>query len=141
MRRVYAHFSDADDWSWANFTPREMACKGTGRLVVETEFLDRLQMLRTMFDRPLIVNSGYRTPEYNVKVSKTWLDGPHTTARAVDVRVYGSHAAELIALAQGLGFTGIGVSQGASTPFAQRFLHLDDLPVGGRHPRPWIWSY
>jgi zinc D-Ala-D-Ala carboxypeptidase len=129
-------------WNWPNFTPEEMAShKGKGPLVIETEFMDRLQKLRLMYGRPMIINSAYRTPEYNDQVSGSGRTGAHTE-RAVDVRVYGTHAFELVAIAIGLGFTGIGFSQAPKTPHAQRFVHLDDIPAKHPHnPRPMIWSY
>ena len=48
----------------------------------------------------------------------------------------GADAIELIALAAGLGFTGIGVQQKGGS----RFIHLDDVPADVL-PRPAIWSY
>ena len=91
------------------------------------------------FDRSLAVSSGYRTPDYNAAVSSTGTDGPHTTGRAVDVRVRGADALELVQIANEFGFTGIGISQRGDQ--ASRFVHLDDLENGESCPRPWIWSY
>lgn len=126
------------EWRWANFTPAEMACKGTGRLLIVPAFMDRLQRLRTAFGKPMPITSGYRTPEYNSAVSRTGRDGPHTHARAVDVAVSGGDALDLVRLALAHGFTGIGIKQHG--PHAGRFIHLDDL-TAPEHPRPRIWSY
>ena len=30
----------ASDWRWKNFSPRELACKGTGSLLVNEQALD-----------------------------------------------------------------------------------------------------
>lgn len=126
-------------WRWRHVDPaREWACKGTGKIVVETDFLDLFEKLRGMYGRPLIISSGYRSPEHNAAVSTTGDDGPHTTAQAVDIKIYGSHAFELVALAIGLGFTGVGVSQKGE--HAKRFVHLDTLRAPA-HPRPMLWSY
>jgi hypothetical protein len=127
-------------WHWPHVDPwKEWACKGTGRIVIETNFLDRFEKLRRMFGGPLIITSGYRSPEYNATVSTTGRTGPHTHARAVDIRLYGSHAFALVHLALGLGFTGIGLSQKGET--SRRFVHLDDLPNAEGQPRPTIWTY
>jgi uncharacterized protein YcbK (DUF882 family) len=127
------------NWKWKNFTPDEMRCKGTGKLLVIPEFMDRLQRLREAMNIPLVVSSGYRAPEHNEKVSSTGPNGPHTTGRAVDLKIYGPPAHKLIFVAINLGFTGIGVKQHG--PVESRFIHLDDLPDAARRQRPTIWSY
>ena len=122
-------------WIWPNFTPYEMRCRGTGKIGVVIEFMDRLQHLRKSFDRPLIVTSGFRDPEYNNEVSSTGLTGPHTTGRAVDIRISGEDVYLVLRLAYKFGFTGIGVHQRGE--FKQRFIHLDDLV----EIRPRVWTY
>jgi zinc D-Ala-D-Ala carboxypeptidase len=126
-------------WRWPNVDPaREWASDG-GAMVVVPEFLDRFQSLREAMGRPLAITSGYRTPAHNMRVSGTGATGPHTTGRAVDIRVYGEVALRVVELARGLGFTGVGLSQAG--PQASRFVHLDDLGPGFAGPRPWIWTY
>jgi len=125
------------EWPWPNFTPEEMACRGSGELLVVPVFMERLQRLRAAFGRPMPVTSGYRTPAHNARVSSTGTDGPHTTGRAVDIAVSGSDAFELVRLALACGFTGIGVRQRGA--WNGRFIHLDDIESPGIRPR--IWSY
>ena len=43
----------------------KIACRGTGRLLVNEPALDNLQALRDRLDKPLIVRSAYRSPEHN----------------------------------------------------------------------------
>src|ERR1043166_8388810 len=112
-------------WVWPHFAIREWASKGDGKVVVETEFMDRLERLRAAYGKPMILNSGYRSPEHNVQVAETGPNGPHTTGRAGGVRVSGPDAVHLLQLALGLGFTGIGVQQKGALD--SRYLHLDDL--------------
>jgi len=126
-------------WPWPNFSPAELACKGSGRLVIAPAFMDRLQRLRDAFGEPLRVSSGYRSPAYNARVSSTGADGPHTSGRAVDIAIAGADAFWLLGLALEHGFTGIGVRQ--SGPWDGRFLHLDDLEEAPGRPRPRLWSY
>ena len=126
------------DWSlYPNFTEAEMRCRGTGRCDMDPNFMARLQALRTEYGRPMAVTSGFRAPEYNVRVSESGTSGPHTTGRAVDIAVRGADALDLIVLAVKHGFTGIGVKQDGMG----RFVHLDDLPEIPGRPRPTIWSY
>ncbi|WMS41869.1 D-Ala-D-Ala carboxypeptidase family metallohydrolase [Acuticoccus sp. MNP-M23] len=52
-------------WRWPNFSPPEIACRGTGKLLVNEPALDELQALRDRLGKPLIVRSAYRSPEHN----------------------------------------------------------------------------
>lgn len=111
---------------------------GSGAAHMNKLFLSMLDALREKLGFPLIVTSGYRSPEYNAKVSETGTTGPHTTGKAADIAVSGQQAYTLIKTALELGFTGIGISQKG----ASRFVHLDILADGEQGaPRPRIWSY
>jgi len=101
------------------------------------EFLERLQTVRNKFGTAMYLNSGYRCPVHNAKVSALGsMDGPHTTGHAVDVKVSGHNALRLINIALDCGMQGVGIKQHGE--YASRFVHLDDLTVG---VRPHIWSY
>lgn len=124
-------------WPWRHFSYAEMACRcGCARAPLDAEFMARLSDLREQLGFALPVTSGYRCARHNASVSKTGAHGPHTTGRAVDVRIWGERAFALIATAPGHGFTGIGIQQQGDWP--ARYIHLDDL-TGPQ--RPWIWSY
>ena len=51
-------------WRWPNFSPAEIACRGTGKLLVNESALDALQALRDHLGKPLIVRSTYRSTEH-----------------------------------------------------------------------------
>lgn len=129
------------DWSrWPNFAEHEFRCRcGCGRAGMAAAFLDRLQAIRDRLGRPLAVSSGFRCPDHNARVSTTGRDGPHTTGRAADIAVAGADAELVEIIAIELGITGRGVKQHG--PWKYRFLHLDDIEPGGKHPRPRLWSY
>jgi zinc D-Ala-D-Ala carboxypeptidase len=123
--------------SWTNFKIEEFKCRHCGLNLMDHAFIDKMQRLRTAYGHPIVINSGYRCPEYNQQISTTGPNGPHTTGRAVDVDVNRESAFQLLACAiNSKAFTGIGVKQHGTS----RFLHLDDLLQPG-HPRPNIWSY
>ena len=67
MTRFYDHNTDvpAEDCRWPDFSPAEMACRGTGKLKLHPEARDKLQALRDRLGKPLIVRSAYRSPEHN----------------------------------------------------------------------------
>lgn len=122
------------------FSRRELSCKcGCGLSDMDEDFMRRLESLRQLMDRAMPVTSGYRCPRHNKEVSGTGTVGPHTTGRAVDIRIHGQDALRLVSLAVECGFTGIGIKQHG--PLSGRFVHLDDLTMDAGRPRPWIWTY
>jgi len=139
----------ADQWKdvewpwrrWPNFTPKEMAERSEGwedgvtPMWIDEIFMDSLQALRDKFG-PLPISSGYRSPDYNNRISSTGRDGPHTKGRAADILLYGKDAFGLLAAIGPYGFTGVGIKQ--TGPYKSRFVHLDNLPGPNR---PWVWSY
>ena len=125
------------DWNnYPNFSKREFDCKQTGENAMHPEFMARLQQLRSEFNAPMIISSGYRSPRHSVEAKKAQ-PGAHALGRACDVAVSGLAALRLVELAIAHGFTGIGINQKGSG----RFIHLDDISGNQRFPRPTIWSY
>lgn len=125
-------------WEWAPyFSVKEFTCKGSGKCLMDPDFMQRLFELREAFARPMVITSGYRSPEHNRSVSGTGSNGVHTQGKACDIAIYGANARELIGLAIQHGFTGIGISQ-KGADFKKRFVHID---TGIVNPRPWVWSY
>lgn len=121
------------------FSDRELRCKcGECDGEMDPHFMSKLVALRAYLNFPFPVSSAYRCPAYNARVSSTGENGPHTTGRAVDIRVSGEQAFQILTQAARFGFTGVGVSQ--KGPHGSRFIHLDDLEAP-EHPRPWVWSY
>ena len=129
------------DWSlYENFTEAEMTCKcGCGRADMTVELMDNLQALRNLCGFPLKVNSGFRCPDYNDRIASSGRDGPHTLGTAVDIGISGTPAHTVLTRAARFNFTGIGISQRG--PHENRFIHLDTIQPGMRHPRSWVWSY
>ena len=50
------------------------------------ELANNLQVLRDYLNEPILINSGYRSPEYNKKVGGV-KNSQHTKGRAADIRV------------------------------------------------------
>ena len=121
-----------------HFTGDELSCRCGCGMLPEHDFMEKVETLRELYGKPLIVTSAARCPQHNAKVSGTGLNGPHTTGRAIDFGVSGHDAHRLLSLALSMpGFTGIGVNQKGT----DRFIHLDDLPNKPGQPRPTVWSY
>lgn len=105
---------------------------------MSNEFLVHLDELRRRCGFPFVINSGYRSPEYNKKVSSTGENGPHTTGKAADINCNSEQAYIIVREAVCMGvFTGIGISQKGNA----RFVHLDILTKKEGFPRPAMWSY
>ena len=49
-------------WRWPNFSPAEIACRGSGKLLVNEAALEKLQAMRDQLGKPLIVRSAHRSP-------------------------------------------------------------------------------
>lgn len=129
---LIAHFPDFDltGWRWPHFSPRELACRCGGHFCAgeywhDAGFLDALETLRAAMGQPLIVNSGHRCDQWNASVG----GAPHSMHRtiAVDLALAGQDRFALLAAAERLGFTGIGL--------ARTFIHLD------RRATPARWYY
>ncbi len=107
---------------WPNFSPAELACRHCGELDIWPEFLDRLQALRHVIDKPLHITSGHRCAIHNARIGGAPLS--QHLSLAVDISLYGHNRFLLAAFAKACSFTGFG--------YYSTFLHLDLGP-----PRHW----
>jgi len=64
---VFDHWREAhgDAWRWPDFSPADIACRGTAKLLINKPVLDSLQALRDRLGKPRTVRSAYRSPEHN----------------------------------------------------------------------------
>jgi zinc D-Ala-D-Ala carboxypeptidase len=120
----FADFRDVppDLWRWKNFSPAEIACRGTGALKLVPEALDKLQALRDRLGKPLILRSAYRSPAHNravggAKVSK------HMDGTAFDIAMSNHDPAAFEAAAREVGFLGFGFYPRSG------FMHIDLGPA------------
>ena len=138
---MYEHWQQVkpEDWHWSPyFTPREMADKNDGSLLLVPKFMHLLTGLRVACDFGFPVNSGFRSDVHDQAIGGK---GVHPTGEAIDLGLYGERALAVIAGAKSLGFTGVGIKQHGSR--YGRFIHLDTLDRERfpNHPRPWVWGY
>lgn len=108
-------------WRWSYFSPREIACKGTGRVLIDEVAMDRLQALRLGLGRPIILTSAYRSPEHNRNVNGA-KNSYHMKGIAFDCRM-DNHDPQIFELAaREAGFRGIGYYPKSG------FIHIDTGP-------------
>ncbi len=118
----------------SRFTTEEFMCPcgcvfGTVEEDINENLISTLNMMRTMYGKPMVVTSGARCEQYNAQIggvpNSAHLPHPDTSqCRAVDIHVGNSHDRfDLLSIAHRLGITRIGI--------ANTFIHLDvawDLP-------------
>lgn len=121
----YKHYRMVNYWPYSEFTAKEIACKGSGELLVcETALLLLQRLLLRTPSRPLIL-SAYRSAIHNARVGGAPLS-EHKFGEAFDIATAttGLSRDDLVSLAKTVGFTGIGVYK--------TFVHMD---IGRR--RTW----
>lgn len=70
-----------------NFTVKEFACKDKSDVVwIDDDLVAVLQMIREHYSKPVIINSAYRTPEWNGKVGGAKYSY-HQLGMAADIRI------------------------------------------------------
>lgn len=62
--------ASCSDWRWSNFSPEEMQCQETGELGITVGYMNWIQGVRTECGFPLVVISGYRSPEHSIEIVK-----------------------------------------------------------------------
>ena len=128
----YDHWRDVPEsaWRWPNFSPAEIACRGTAKLLVNEAALDKLQALRDRLGKPLIVRSAYRSPEHNRAVGGA-TRSKHLDGAAFDIAMANHDPVAFETAAREVGFLGFGFYPRSG------FMHVDLGPArqwGERFP-------
>ncbi|GAK46873.1 conserved protein [Tepidicaulis marinus] len=129
---TYKHWRDVPErsWRWKNFSPAEIACRGSGSLRINEEALDKLQALRDRLGKPLIVRSAYRSPAHNRAVGGA-PRSKHMDGTAFDIAMANHDPVAFEAAARAVGFLGFGYYPRSG------FMHIDLGPArqwGERFP-------
>lgn len=118
-----------------HFSLHEFLCSASKTVKYSTELITMLEKVFTKCPNigKAIIESGYRTPDYSVKVGGSKSDA-HTVGIAADIVWYDKNnkkiAPKYIAcIAQELGFGGIGVMKTS--------IHLDVRHLGGYTNKKW----
>lgn len=117
-----------------NFQISELECKDGTPVPAEftanaEELLKNLQVLRDEIQKPIVINSGYRSPDYNKKIGgkpKSF----HMKAMAADIKVVGMSPAKVFATIERL-INEKRMKQGGLEQYPT-FVHYD---VRGRRAR------
>lgn len=124
--KVYSKTKDGTKMLSPHFKVREFACKdGSDTIFISPELVNVLEQIRTYFNAPITINSGYRTVPYNKKVGGATY-GQHQYGLAADIVVKGHTPAEVAKYAETIlvGTGGIGIYGS--------FTHIDVRAVKSR---------
>ena len=95
MIKCYIMDKEANKKIGQHFKVREFACKDGSQVVYVDDYLvSILDILRNKIGKPVHINSGYRTPEWNKKCGGAKYSY-HMCGMAADIRVNGMSAKEL----------------------------------------------
>ena len=87
--------TDANEKVGQHFKVKEFACKDGSQVVfIDSYLVSILDILRNEVGKPIIINSGYRTPKRNEEVGGAKYSY-HMRGMAADIRVDGMSAKEL----------------------------------------------
>lgn len=106
--KIYSLIVDSNKSLTPNFKIKEFACQdGSDTVVLHTDFIvDKLQKIRSHFNKPVTINSAYRNPTHNKKVGGSF-NSYHIKGRAFDIVVEGVSPNEVAKYAQSIGINGI----------------------------------
>ena len=118
---AYSKAATAGKQLSAHFRVREFACQdGSDAVLVAPRLVMVLETIRAHFDAPVVIHSGYRTPQYNAKVGGV-AHSQHCYGMAADISVKGQTPAAVAAYVRQLmpDWGGVGV-------YAKKgFTHID----------------
>lgn len=101
-----------------HFKAEEFRCKDkTKEFLWAPELLTILEKIRNHFDKPVIINSGYRTPSWNREVGGT-PNSYHCKGMAADIVVKGHRSQEVAKYADSI------MEQGGIIKYTN-FVHVD----------------
>ena len=116
---IYANYQDVPSqvWPCKFFSPREIACKGTGEILVNVEGLQALDAFRREIGVPFSPNSAYRSAYHNARIGGAPLSR-HRTGDAFDIPLSMASKETVERIGRLVGFTGFGLSYNT-------FVHID----------------
>lgn len=99
MRTIYEETYPRTLLGGEHFTSAEFKCKdGTKEFLYCLELIEALEEIRRRLNAPVIINSGYRTPEWNAKVGGAKCSY-HIKGMAADIVVKGHTTKEVAKIA------------------------------------------
>lgn len=99
MQTIYVDTRPGTLLGAEHFTGKEFRCKdGTEEFLFSPNLIEVLEKIRKLVNSPVIINSGYRTPEWNAKVGGAKCSY-HMKGMAADIVVKGHTTKEIAKIA------------------------------------------
>ena len=116
---IYENWQDVPSAAWPCefFSPKEIACKGTGEILVNVAALQALDEFRKALGVPFSPNSAYRSAYHNARVGGAPLS-QHRLGTAFDIPLAVGSKEAIEGAARSVGFTGFGLNY-------RTFVHID----------------
>lgn len=119
MIKTYSKKKDGNTKLSKDFTVKEFACKnGADVILIDTQLVEILQKIRDHFQKPITINSAYRTYNHNILVGGT-SRSQHLKGTAADIVVTGVSPEEIVKYAEYLMPTSGGIG------LYSTFAHID----------------
>ena len=121
MIKLYYISRNSPDYKLSvNFKLKEFQCSdGNDIVIVDSDLVYLLEVIRAYFGRPVVINSAYRTMAYNRTIKNSSPTSQHLEGRAADIRIKDVPPAEVAAFARQMmpDFGGVGTYNS--------FTHID----------------
>lgn len=132
-----------------NFSAREFACNHCRTLLIDEELVKKLQELRNIINKPIVITSAYRCPTHNKNIGGS-SKSLHMQGKAIDF-VLGrtdTKAIDIFNISKNI-FNRVGLYQSNNNPNSA-YMHVDNDPsklwwlsypnrVNGRIQRAYVY--
>jgi zinc D-Ala-D-Ala carboxypeptidase len=122
---LFDHYNEipVTNWPYRYFKPHEIACKGTGQLLVNAEAISGLDNMRSLLGHPIRLSSAFRSVYHNSKIGGAPLSvhsvkAPTGAGSAFDIVLEGRDKETIRQVAEQCGFKGFGMRY-------RTFIHID----------------
>ncbi len=112
-----------------HFTTQEMQCPTSGIVRFQSDFLERLEVLRCAYDKPMIINSGCRSYLHNEQLIQDGLPASKNSLHLIGNRKYGTDTIAVDVAKPNIYdqaiLIKIALEQGWTVRVGSSFIHLD----------------
>jgi len=117
--------------NWSHFTKEEFSCKcGCGANEVKTDLINRLEIVRQMYGKPMRINSGHRCEQAN-RAAGSRSSSSHVIGEAADIGCTNSKDRDELVGYLRTQFQRMGIHK--------LFIHVDISEIKKASPVMWVY--